>query len=139
MNCEREHELLDALTRGFVGPELETHLAACPSCNELRMVAGALLDDRADAIAAAAVPPSGAMLWRIRTRSRAEVAAKSRRWLLIGQAATLLIAVTLIALFFGAELASVARHFAPTTPLLIAFATWLLLAPIAGWVAIRQK
>lgn len=141
--CPREDELLDALGRGFVGAELETHVAACTSCSELRIVAHALLDDRAHAMTEAPVPSAGTMWWRMRVRQRQEAEARARQSLLIGQAVTLTIAFALVIAFFGTDLAVTLRHLIATirlsTPLLLALATWILLAPIAGWVAIRQK
>jgi hypothetical protein len=141
--CPREEELLDALGRAFVGAELETHIAACTACTELRSVAGALLDDRAAAMMEAPIPSAGTMWWRMRVRHRHEAQATARRSLLIGQAATLIIAITLVISFFGPDLAVSVRHVIDTvrvsTPLLLALATWVLLAPIAGWVLIRQK
>jgi hypothetical protein len=141
--CEREAELAAALARGFVGAELEAHAADCPGCGELRLVAGALLDERAQAMAEAPGPAAGTMWWRMRVRQRQEAAARARRSLLIGQAATLAVALALVAAFFGGEVADAVRHLAATvrvsTPLLVAFAAWAVLAPLAGWVAIRQK
>ena len=143
MNCVRENELLDALGRGFVGAELESHVASCESCGELRLVAGALLDDRAEAMIEAPIPSSGTMWWRMRVRHRHDAQATARRSLLIGQAATLVIAFILVAAFFGTDLTYAVRDMIATirlsTPLLLAFATVLLMAPIAGWVALRQK
>src|SRR5947207_1385388 len=62
LTCLREEELLEALSDGRepLG-ELATHVAACPSCSELALVAGAILDDRNLAMREAAVPPSGAV------------------------------------------------------------------------------
>ena len=141
--CHREDELLDALGRSFVGEELESHVVSCPCCSELRMVAGALLDDRVQAIAEAPVPSAGTMWWRMRVRHRHDAEAMSRRSLLIGQAATLAIALTLVFALFGMDAAFTVRDMVATirlsTPLLLAFATCILAAPIAGWVAIRQK
>jgi predicted anti-sigma-YlaC factor YlaD len=143
--CPREDELLDALGRAFVGPELETHIASCPACTDLRSVAGALLDDRAAAMMAAPIPSAGTMWWRMRVRHRQEAEATARRSLLIGQAATLVIAITLLISFFGTDLALSVRHLYATVrvstplPLLLGLATWVLLTPIAGWVLIRQK
>lgn len=141
--CAREGELLEALERGFVGAELDAHAASCASCGELRLVAGALLDERVDAMAEAPVPSSGTMWWRMRVRHRHEAEAAARRSLMIGQAATLLVAIALVVSYFGGEIAFGVRHLAATvrlsTPLLLAVATWVLLAPIAGWVALRQK
>jgi hypothetical protein len=141
--CLREDELLEALGRGFVGPELESHVVSCTACGELRLVAGALLDDRTQAMMEAPVPSSGTMWWRMRIRHRQELESRARRSLLVGQAATLLVAIGLVISFFGADLAVEARQLLSTirisTPLLLVAATWLLAVPIAGWVAIRQK
>lgn len=143
MSCPREHELLDALGRAYVGAELESHVASCASCSELRLVAGALLDDRAAAMTEAPVPSAGTMWWRMRVRHRHEIEATARRTLLIGQAATLLIALVLVVAFFGGDVAFAVQHLIATirvsTPLLFALAAYVLLAPIAGWAALRQK
>lgn len=143
MNCARENELLDALGRGYLGAELETHVAACEECRELRSVAGALLDDRADAIRHATVPAAGTMWWRMQVRRRHDAIAAARRSLLIGQAATLLIAIALVVRWFGADVAGEVSAFAASfhvsMPVLVGVAMWALAIPIAGWVAIRSK
>ena len=143
MNCVRESELLDALGRGFVGEELDAHVIACDACSELRAVAGALLDDRAEAMLEAPVPSAGTMWWRMRVRHRHDAAATARRTLLIGQAATLIVALVLVAAFFGANVAVAVKSgiaaIRVSTPLLVAFTASVLVAPVAGWVALRQK
>ena len=141
--CTREDELLASLERGFIGEELDSHVGSCDSCTELRIVAGALLDDRAVTMAEANVPAAGTMWWRLRVRHRHDAEATARRSLLVGQAATLLVAVALVVSFFGVEIAAGVRHVVQNirlnTPLLFAVTAWLLIVPIAGWVAIRQK
>ncbi|HEX6084831.1 MAG TPA: hypothetical protein VF266_09925 [Thermoanaerobaculia bacterium] len=141
--CQREDELLESLGRNFIGPELESHLAACTPCSELRLVAGALLDDRVQAISEAHVPSSGTMWWRMRVRLRLELEARARRSLYIGQAATLLVAIALVVSFFGSDVTTELRELVASihisTKLLFIAATWALAVPIAGWVAIRQK
>lgn len=141
--CPREDELLDALGRGYVGAELGAHVTDCIPCTELNTVAGELLRDRTAAIMEAPVPSAGTMLWRIRVRQRQEAESAARRSLLIGQAVTLLVAFGLVMSFFGSHLTFAVRDLVATirlsTPLLLAFATWALIAPIAGWLAIRQK
>lgn len=141
--CEREDELLAALGRGYIDPELAAHLEECAGCAQLRLVAGGLLDERVAAVGEAPVPSAETMWWRVRMREQREVQAKARRSLLVGQAATLAIAMVLIAALLGAELAVNVREVAASirlsTPLLLALTAWLLFAPIAGWVAIRQK
>ena len=141
--CPREEELLDALGRGFVGAELDRHVASCAACGELRQVAGALLDERAVAMLEAPVPSAGTMWWRMRARLHQEAVVRARRSLLIGQGLTVAVAIALVISFFGADLALSVRQTVAmlrlSTPLLLIAATWLLVAPIAGWVAIRQK
>lgn len=141
--CQREEELLDALGRGYVGAELDEHTLSCEACGELRLVAGALLDDKSHAMSEATVPSAGTMWWRMRMRHRRDAEATARRSLLIGQAATLAIAVALVVTFFGAEVAVAVRHLVDmardNSVLLYAILTSVLAAPIAGWVAIRQK
>ena len=144
--CPREDELLDALGAGFIGEELESHIRTCAACGELRLVAGALLDERVQAMTEAveaALPSSGTMLWRMQMRRRQEAQSAARRSLLIGQAVTLAAAVALVFTLLGGTLAgeavNVIASIRLSTPLLLAVAIWLLAAPIAGWLLIRQK
>lgn len=141
--CEREDELLDALGAGFIGDELESHIATCAACGELRLVAGALLDERVQAVTEAALPSSGTMLLRMQMRRRHEAQATARRSLLIGQAVTLAAAVVLVFLLLGGNLVgeavNVIASIKLSKPLLVAVAVWLLAAPIAGWVLLREK
>ena len=141
--CPREDELLDALGGGYVGEELMAHVAGCATCVELHTVAAALLSDRVQAVNEAPLPSSGTMLWRMQMRRRQEAQAAARRTLLVGQAVTLTVALALTAVIFGSsvavELREVISAIRVSTPLLIAVATWVLLAPIGGYIAIRQK
>jgi predicted anti-sigma-YlaC factor YlaD len=141
--CPREDELLDALGAGFIGEELESHIRTCAACGELRLVAGALLDERMQAVTEVALPSSGTMLWRMQMRRRQEAQATARRSLLIGQAVTLAAAVALVFALLGGtlvgEAVNVIASIRLSPPLLLAVAIWLLAAPIAGWVLIRQK
>jgi hypothetical protein len=79
----------------------------------------------------------------MQVRHRREMQAAARRSLLIGQGATVAIVIALVVSLLGVEVAVGIREIVASlkvsTPLLIALATWLLLAPIAGYVAIRQK
>lgn len=141
--CPREDELLDAMGRGYIGEELSSHVATCEACNELHTVAGALLDERVDAVAEAHIPSSGTMLFRMQMRQRHDAQAAARRSLQIGQAVTLMVAIALVVGFFGSavavEMKQVFTAFHLSTPILIALAASALLAPVGGWFAIRQK
>ena len=107
--CPREGELLDALGRGFVPVELAAHADGCRSCAELRLVAGALLADRAAATAAAPVPAAGTVWWRLQLRHRQEARLAARRSLLVGQGVSLVVALALLVAIFGAEAANLVR------------------------------
>ena len=140
--CQFEDELIDAIGRGFVNPEITAHIESCASCTELQLVAGAVLEDRREAMIEATVPNSGTMWWRMQVRLRQEAQATARRTLLIGQAATILIAVALTASLFGVEITTGVRQMIATvelsTRVLMVLTAALLLAPIAGWAAIKQ-
>ena len=141
MTCHREDELIDALGRGFVGPELAAHVAGCEACAELKLVAGALLDDRVEAIHDASVPSSAAMFLRMQIRHRHDIELAGRRSLLIGHALTAAIAIGLITFLFGQEVSSGVRYAMTSihwsTPLLVTIAMTVLAAPVAGWWATR--
>ena len=141
--CAFEDELLEALQRRFLPRDLAAHLDGCASCAELRRIAGALLDDRVHAIAEAPVPSAATMWWRIQLRRQKEAEAASRRSLLVGQAATLAIALLLVVALFGVDMAEGVRHalasIRVSMPLLVGLAAGFILAPLAGYVAIRQK
>ena len=143
MNCSREDELLDALTRGYVSPELSAHIAACDVCTELRAVAAALLDDRREAILEAPVPSAAAMRHRLEMRLRQDAQAAARRTLLIGQAVTLAIGVCLTYVLLGGTVATSLRaaiaSVSVSTPLVLTLAVCAALAPIAALAALRQK
>lgn len=148
MNCPREHELLDALGRGYVGAELDEHVASCADCTELRVVAGALLDDRTHAVDEAPIPAAGTVLFRMRLRHRQEAQRVARRSLMVGQAVTLIVAVAVVVSLFGTDIAAGVReafgsiHLSLSTRALFALAAGVLLVPIAGiagWVVGRGK
>jgi VIT1/CCC1 family predicted Fe2+/Mn2+ transporter len=142
-SCPREVELLTALGRGFLAPDLAAHVQQCACCSELHLVAGALLDERTTAVAEAPVPSAGSIWWRLQMRHRREAQATARRTLLVGQAVTLGVAMVLLLTLFGSEVVHAVRHVVAavrlSTPLLLALVTLLLLAPIGGWLATRQK
>jgi hypothetical protein len=141
--CPREDELLEALGAGFVGDELLSHTRTCAACGELHLVAGALLGERVQAATEAALPSSGTMLWRMQMRRRQEAQSAARRSLLIGQGVTLAVAVVLLVTLLGSHLVGEAVNVIASlrlSPLLLlAVAIWLLAAPIAGWMLLRQK
>jgi len=146
LTCLREEELLEELSAGRepLG-ELATHIAACPSCSELALVAGAILDDRTIAMREAAVPPSGAVWWRMQMRAYQEAQRATTRTVTLVQAIALLAALAIAFAFLGGQslLASLSslRHMplAPfNLPLAIAVAFLLIATPVGLWAAMRD-
>jgi len=141
--CPREAEVLGGLGRGFLGLDLEAHLRDCEPCRELHLVAGALLTERAEAIAEAPVPSAGTMWWRMRLRHRQEAQATARRALLVGQALSLAVALALLLSLLGpGVLHGLRQLFADArlgALLLLAVVTLLVAVPIGGWLALRGK
>jgi len=75
-DCLREEDLLGALESGrwpeACDSELRDHVEHCESCQELAVVAGALLDDRRASERAVVPPPPGAVWWRMQLRLERE-------------------------------------------------------------------
>jgi len=140
-SCQYEDELLDALGRGYVSPELTAHVESCAACRELHTVAGALLHDRSQAIIEAPVPSAGMMWWRMQIRQRHDAQDTARRSLFVGQAITLTVAMLLM-VSLGADFVVGALEVITSirlgTPLLLALATWIILTPVAGYVALKK-
>lgn len=141
--CVREEELLEALIRGYLAADLGAHVAGCSACSELRLVAGAVRDDRVGAMAEAPVPSAATVWWRVQLRERQRREARARRSLMIGQAATLSVAVVLILALFGPDVFSGVTKMIATlglsTPMLLAIGIAVSLAPIGGYLAIAEK
>jgi hypothetical protein len=76
-------------------------------------------------------------------RRRQEAQSAARRSLLIGQGVTLAVAVVLLFTLLGSQLVgeavTVIASIQLSPLLLLAMAIWLLAAPIASWMLIRQK
>lgn len=141
MICTREDELLDALGRGYVGAELESHVRGCESCSELRNVAGALLDEQTIAMTEAPVPSAGTMWFRLQLRHRQEAQTAARRSLYAGQAITIAIALILALLVFRPQFIAEMRN-VTSIPMLMTIVVATLIAvaaPIGGWFALRSK
>jgi hypothetical protein len=141
--CDRDDELLDALSRAFVPAELDAHARACAACGELRLVAGALLDDRAGAMLQAPLPSAGTVWWRMQLRQRQEAQAVARRSLFIGQALTLVVAIALVVSLLGGNVDDGVRQAIDAirfnTPMLLVLGMSLLIAPIGGYFVVRTK
>ena len=157
--CERENELLDALTLGqwphSASSELRAHVERCARCADLIVVAGALLDDRHENEAQVVVPSSGATWWRVRLRAEREAREHAERTVEMTQSISLTaVIVAMIAAvstliggvwaWFGSmpSLAPVSRTLLQMLPggsvLLLGIATLTLLAPVALYLVFTR-
>jgi hypothetical protein len=74
IECNREQEVLDAITAGRwpdrLNEELSTHVATCSICADLGLVAQSLNADYQDALSNVRVPSAGLVWWRAEIRAR---------------------------------------------------------------------
>jgi len=81
--CPREAEVLEALQGpawpAAADPELLAHVDGCPACGELVGIVLPLLADQRTAAAAAPVPSSAIMWWRLQMRARQEAERRAMR------------------------------------------------------------
>ncbi len=155
--CAWERELLEAIGAGRWAEsrdeKLNAHVAGCAECFEVAAVAAALLEDRLAEMRGAPVPRSGVVWWRMQLRARRDEEFTAARTVSVAHAAVLVAAsgislVTLGATFLadsGSWLSNVASAFraqavgASSLPLLLAGAAWLVLAPLAVWLAVTEE
>jgi predicted anti-sigma-YlaC factor YlaD len=136
--------------------ELADHLDACPSCREAAMVVAALRVERDIAWEEAALPGGDVVWLRAQLRARAEAARVASRPIAVVQAVGVACAVGAIAAIVGTAFwwlrswvawlgdAAAVVASAPTTfematlasrGILLAVGVWLVLAPVAVYLA----
>lgn len=168
-DCPFETDVLDALAShrwpARAGDDLRAHVAACESCRDLADTAGALLHEHDAAYAEARVPSSAIVWHRAQLRAREEAARAATRPIAFVQGVAFACG---IALAIGAatwslpllwasmpDVGSLLARFsalpAPgvdpgdlvaltsNTTIQIALAVWLLLAPVAGYLALSRE
>jgi hypothetical protein len=122
--------------------ELGEHVAACADCADLATVAGAILDERNEAMHEASVPPSGAMWWRIQMRAYHDAQRATTRTITVVQGVALLAAVITIAAILGRKvlfeaLTSQISSLSLSLPTAVAITVLLIATPVALWAAMR--
>jgi hypothetical protein len=166
--CPFEQEVLDALAArrwaGKCDADLRAHVESCRFCLDLIEAASALLEDHASAWAEARTPPSGIVWWRAQVRAREEAARAAARPLAFIQGVAASAALWLALAVFRAlprplgpdwqawlaGLKSSAAAHAPDFStlvsllpggalLLVALAVWLLIAPVAIYLAVNDE
>ena len=163
-DCPFETDVLDALAShrwpARAGDELRAHVAACDSCRDLADTAGALLHEHDAAYAEARVPSSAFVWHRAQLRAREEAARAATRPIgfVQGVAFACGIALALGAAMWGLPLlaawtpdVSTLLARVPAAPevdlaaltsntvVQIAIGGWVLLLPVAGYLALSRE
>ncbi len=150
-NCPFEHETLAMVHTGRwpAGCDETTrdHIDACPACRDLVQVASLVAADYQASLRQAHVPNSGLVWWRTQRRIRQGAVRTASRVITIVQAilvaAGVAVAIGILVATnhsFSLAPAELSRSvFAQWgIPLLIAFASWLALAPVALYLAVSK-
>ena len=157
IECLREPDVIDAMASrrwpDRVDDELRDHVRACAICSDLAEVASAIGSDQEAAWAEAVVLPPADVMWlRAQARARADAARQAARPIAVMQALGFATAAALISVAIGAAAWWVwSRTDLPTalptlTPdlnvmslavrgILLAVGFWLVLAPVAVYLA----
>jgi hypothetical protein len=123
------------------------HIAGCTTCGDIVHVASLVANDYQATLRTAHVPNSGLIWWRMQRRQRQEAVRTASRVITIVQAIAVAAGVAVAIGIIAAT--SRAFAFAPSDisrailtqwgiPLLIAFAAWLALAPVAVYLAVSK-
>lgn len=155
--CHHEPDVLDAVAARRMDDALAAHVKTCAVCRDAADVAGVLFSDHYDALGEAAAVPSAQAVWvRAQMRARAEATRVASRPVLIVQAIGVVCATAAVAGVVGTVawwlrswaswLSSAATVIAsaPATAdvvglamrgALLAISVWLVLAPVAVYLA----
>ena len=144
--CRREPDVLEAVQVGRCDDDLRLHIDSCTSCGDLFEVGTLLFSEGRSTAREARVDSSGLAWWRIQLRLRREAARTADRALTTVQAASLTIAVILGLAIFGTQFfldvlsvenLSTFAHWG--TPLVVAIAATVILAPLAIVLAVAER
>jgi hypothetical protein len=148
--CNREQEVLELARAGrwpdSCDDEVRTHVAHCSPCSETARIATLMTADLHAAMRTTRVPTSGVVWWRAQRRAREEAAHAATRAVTLVQAIFVVIGVTVALGMVGADTLRRALTFSMSAavfsqwslPLLIVFAAWLAIAPVAVYLAVSR-
>lgn len=150
--CERHDEVVDIARSGGwpdrCDDDLLAHVATCSTCGDIVTVISAITEDMQSNAARAAIPPAGAVWWRMQRRKRLEAERSARRIVTALQGLFVAAGAIVVALlvpsfaastfsgFFGAA-ANLLRD-SWTLPLIVAGATLAVATPVALVFALRD-
>jgi hypothetical protein len=144
--CIREPEILEAVLADRLTEELRAHAATCAVCGDFVWVATAVHDEFGNAQRRARVPAAHVVWLRAQMRAREEAERTAARPIVFTQALTIagLIGLLLslasrlsVQSSIWTTLAALPSQ-TPAWPLGIALASWLVLAPLALYLAFAR-
>lgn len=103
--CPRELEVLQAIEccgERPIGPELASHVAACPVCSDLAIVAAAFDGARAEILTTADLPDAGRVWRRAQVRAQQDAIRAAGRPITIAQVIAFGVSTGLIGACWGA-------------------------------------
>lgn len=136
IDCPREADVFEAVAFGRwpaqAPRELQAHVAGCPVCRDVAVVAPAMQGDRRQLMRAAEPPTAAIVWWRATIRARAEAAHTAMRPMTMWQAvAGTCVAAVAAAIVAGVWRAGIAG--AAAADLLARLAISRAPAPLAGF------
>ncbi|MBV8543183.1 MAG: hypothetical protein JO093_24015 [Acidobacteria bacterium] len=150
-NCPQEQETLSIVQAGRwpdgCDDAMRAHAAACPTCGDIVRVGSLIAADYHASLRTSHVPASGVVWWRMQRRARQEAIRTASRVITVVQAIAVaagvavaigILAATSRAFSFGAGDVSKAVLAQWSIPLIIALASWLMLAPVAVYLAVSK-
>jgi hypothetical protein len=103
--CNRESEVLDLIGIGQwparADAQLAGHVASCPHCSDLVVVASAIVDERDHGEHQPRLPDAGIVWLRAQLRARDEARRRAARPLLVAQIAGAAVVIAILAMWSG--------------------------------------
>lgn len=147
-NCDREQDVLAAVLGSGLSDELRAHTATCVICRDVVRVASLVHEEFDRTQLHASVPTAEIVWWRAQMRARQEAARTAARPIVFTQALALAALIGLLVSFLGrlslgmstwrwTELATLPAEI-PVLPVALALGAWLVLAPVALYLAFSR-
>jgi hypothetical protein len=149
--CDREQDVLKAVLGSGLSDELRAHTATCVICRDLVRVASLVHEEFDRTQLHASVPTAEIVWWRAQMRARQEASRTAARPIVFTQALALAALIGLLVSFVGrlslgmstlqttswTELATLPPEI-PILPVALALGGWLVLGPVALYLAFSR-
>lgn len=109
--CPHEADILDLIAIGQwpdrAGADLAAHVASCPACADLALVASSIIDVRDSGASARRLPDAGIVWLRAQMRARADARRRAARPFLFAQVAGAAALAAILAIWWGGLMGTV--------------------------------